>query len=424
MGKKVSIWCSTYNHEPYIRDALDGFIKQKTNFDYDVVIYDDASVDDTADILKEYANKYADIIKLYLSDHNRWREKDRRLFFYRIKQDALKGKYVAYCEGDDYWTDENKLQLQVDYMDAHPECMMYIHNAEWKDYSNNTTRMGNPFDVSGENDVTLEDLIEQKKGHPPTASFLFRRELLEKDFFFFDAPVGDYTLLLCAATYGRVHYNSKPMSVYRYKTPGSYSDTYQKDPVFYSYYSLGFICFLYQYNQYTEKRYEKNLWRKVDPLQMAIKQICNENEVDVFELYEECNRNGMYLSEDCKKILPKLHLVLEDQKETNLPSGLIDFVSQYEHIVVMGTGCYAEILTKQLVSHGISFDGYAVSDISNANRICNGKTVWSLSELPFDLDRTGILIGILAVDKQDIMASIKRARVLHYFMPFERNIFD
>lgn len=116
---KVSVVCMTYNHVRFIRQALDGFVMQKTNFPFEVIIHDDASTDGTADIIREYAKKYPDIIKPILQTENQWsRGVGIASNFIWPK---IRGQYVAKCDGDDYWTDENKLQKQADFLDQHPD---------------------------------------------------------------------------------------------------------------------------------------------------------------------------------------------------------------------------------------------------------------------------------------------------------------
>lgn len=115
----VSIKCITYNHEPYIRQCLEGFVMQKTNFRFEAVVHDDASTDGTADIIREYAEKYPDIIKPIYETENQYSKKDGSLG--RIMDAACTGKYIAMCEGDDYWTDPSKLQKQVDILESNPE---------------------------------------------------------------------------------------------------------------------------------------------------------------------------------------------------------------------------------------------------------------------------------------------------------------
>lgn len=115
----VTILCLTYNHESYIRQCLDEFVMQQTNFRFEAIVHDDASTDSTTDIIREYAEKYPDIIKPIYETENQYSKHDGSLG--RIMTAAVHGKYVAFCEGDDYWTDPLKLQKQIDFLESHPD---------------------------------------------------------------------------------------------------------------------------------------------------------------------------------------------------------------------------------------------------------------------------------------------------------------
>lgn len=112
----VSICCLTYNHEPYIKQALDSFLMQQTNFAFEIVIHDDASTDNTAKIIEEYTQKYPEIFKPLLQTENQ-RSKFGGGMNPRFNFPRARGKYIAICEGDDYWTDSLKLQKQVDFLE-------------------------------------------------------------------------------------------------------------------------------------------------------------------------------------------------------------------------------------------------------------------------------------------------------------------
>ena len=124
----VSICCITYNQEPYIRDALDGFLGQKTSFPYEVLIHDDASTDGTAEIIREYAKAYPRRIRPILQTENQYAKG-----LYNVSGTynfpRARGRYIAMCEGDDCWTDPHKLQRHVDFMERHPECSLVFHSA-------------------------------------------------------------------------------------------------------------------------------------------------------------------------------------------------------------------------------------------------------------------------------------------------------
>lgn len=121
----VTIRCLVYNHELYLRQCLDGFMMQKTNFSFKVIVHDDASTDRSADIIREYAEKYPDIIEPIFETENQYSKKDGSL--QRIMNEHMMGKYVAMCEGDDFWIDPYKLQKQVDFLENHPECVYSCH---------------------------------------------------------------------------------------------------------------------------------------------------------------------------------------------------------------------------------------------------------------------------------------------------------
>lgn len=209
----VSICCITYNQEGYIKDALDGFLKQKTSFPYEVLIHDDASTDRTGKIIREYAERYPDIIKPILQTENQY-SKGLTNISGTFNFPRAAGRYVAMCEGDDYWVDEEKLQMQVDYMEAHPDCSLCFHSAEVQVLERAVTeRQMRPFIRNRV--VAPEEIIDKRSGYP-TASLLFRTEMV-KDLpdFYVQAPIADIPLQLLAAARGYGYYIDRPMCVYR-----------------------------------------------------------------------------------------------------------------------------------------------------------------------------------------------------------------
>lgn len=123
----VSIVCLVYNHEPYLRQCLDGFVMQQTSFPIEVVIHDDASTDRSKEIIQEYVNKYPHIFNPIFESKNQW-SIDSSIILKRILSKIKDVKYVATCEGDDYWTDPLKLQKQVDFMESHPDYAICYHH--------------------------------------------------------------------------------------------------------------------------------------------------------------------------------------------------------------------------------------------------------------------------------------------------------
>ena len=170
----VSISCITYNHEPYIAQSLDGFLMQKTSFPFEVLIHDDASTDRTADIIREYEKKFPKIIKPIYQKENQYSKGNRSILASFVYPRA-KGKYIALCEGDDYWIDENKLQIQVDFLESNPEYGMCYTN----------------FNLVSEKSKNIKQkALDTKKwnlknwiispGYTCPPSWCFRKELIKK----------------------------------------------------------------------------------------------------------------------------------------------------------------------------------------------------------------------------------------------------
>jgi glycosyltransferase involved in cell wall biosynthesis len=131
----VSICCITYNQEKYIGDTIDGFLMQRTNFPFEIIVHDDASTDGTAEIVGKYATQYPDIIRPILQKENQWSKGIYASPTYVWPQ--AKGKYIALCEGDDYWTDPLKLQKQVDFLESHPSYVLVSSNIRCVDADRN-----------------------------------------------------------------------------------------------------------------------------------------------------------------------------------------------------------------------------------------------------------------------------------------------
>ena len=217
----VSIKCLAYNHEKFIAQAMDGFLMQETDFPFEVIVHDDASKDKTADILREYEKKFPLIVKPVYQTENQYSKQDGSLT--RAANAPLKGKYIAECEGDDYWIDPHKLQLQVDFLESHPDYAMTFHDAEIKnELGENSTESVYP--QLEDRDYSATEIFE--KWTIPTASMVYKREV-------FDYPIQNIFNILngdlfhvekCAHT-GKIRCFNKKMSVYRIQPSGLTWDT-------------------------------------------------------------------------------------------------------------------------------------------------------------------------------------------------------
>lgn len=206
---RVSVCCAVYNHEKYLRKCLDGFVMQKTNFAFEVIINDDKSTDSSAEIIKEYYEKYPDIIVPVFQTENQYSKGVK--MFDDILYPIAKGKYIAFCEGDDYWCDENKLQLQYDYMESDPECVMCLHNTiyHYLDGSHKDRLFNNWETVHILNE---EDAFEKTVVH--TSSFFIRKEYASCPDFGRECWAGDMVIRTWLYTIGKLVALPQIMSVY------------------------------------------------------------------------------------------------------------------------------------------------------------------------------------------------------------------
>ncbi len=209
----VSICCITYNQASYIRDALEGFIKQDTDFAFEVLIHDDASTDGTAEIISEYAGAYPDLIFPILQKENQY-SKGLTNISGTFNFPRARGNYIAMCEGDGYWTDPGKRKRQVEYMEAHPDCSLCFHSADVEVQGRAVTeRQMRPY--RGDRKVTSEEIIDKTSGYP-TASLMFRTDMVQPlPDFYVKAPIADIPLQLMAAARGWAYYMDSSMCVYR-----------------------------------------------------------------------------------------------------------------------------------------------------------------------------------------------------------------
>lgn len=210
----VSVCCITYNHEPYIAQALDGFLMQKTSFPFEVLIHDDASTDRTADIIREYEAKFPKLIKPIYQKENQY-SKGFTSVSATWNFPRAKGKYIALCEGDDYWIDENKLQMQVDFLENNPEYGMCYGRV--KQFIQNIQKKSRV--LIGKNVKDFEDLLFNGN-RVPTLTTVFRKDLLNnylKEIYPQDKGwlMGDYPMWLYFAHESRIKFIDKVTSVYR-----------------------------------------------------------------------------------------------------------------------------------------------------------------------------------------------------------------
>lgn len=261
----VSIQCFVYNHEKFLRQCLEGFVMQKTNFKFEAIVHDDVSTDGSVDIIKEYAHNYPNIIKPIFEEENQYSKHDGSLD--RIVDKACSGKYIAYCEGDDYWIDPFKLQKQVDYLETHPDCIMCFHNAIV--IFSDTDAPSYIFNkLSSSRNVELKELLEA--WIVPTASMMFRREIRD-NFPEWSKQIysSDLTTSLVCFSKGKVYSMKDVMSCYRktYHTTSSTSQ-FESKALFVHQQHINLLRY---YNVYTEGKYDVVLNQFIKEKEQIIK---------------------------------------------------------------------------------------------------------------------------------------------------------
>lgn len=206
----VSIKCAVYNHEHYLRQCLEGFVMQKTNFRFEAIVHDDASTDGSAAIIHEYAEKYPDIIKPIYETENQYSKRDGSLT--RIMNAACCGKYIAICEGDDYWIDPLKLQKQVDFLERHSDYGLIYGKARVFNQAQNRYEIRN----AGKERKNYEDLLVRGNAIP-TLTCVYRKSLLENysNEITRKWKMGDQPLWLYISHRSKIHYMDEILAVYR-----------------------------------------------------------------------------------------------------------------------------------------------------------------------------------------------------------------
>lgn len=207
---EVSILCNTYNHQLYISDAIESFLKQNTTFKYEILIYDDASTDDNQKIISSYAEKYPDIIFPYYVEENQWSK--GVLTYKEYQYPRVRGKYIAFCEGDDYWTDSHKLQCQFDQLEAHPEIDICTHRVSVVQDGIEQRTWG---PKSATCIIPAEEVITGGGGFVATNSIMCRSNVLLENNALNNFIERDYFWQILGSLRGGMLYIDKNMGVYR-----------------------------------------------------------------------------------------------------------------------------------------------------------------------------------------------------------------
>lgn len=240
---KVTVCCAAYNHEKYIEQTILGFVSQKTDFRFEIIIHEDVSTDGTKAVIQKYADMYPELIVPIFQSENQYSK--GRGMVNRSMFAIARGKYIAICEGDDYWTDEFKLQKQYDAMEAHPQCSMCVHHVKniflngvnkKMDLRAKGLKSWKRFDtgVLGQEEIAKELWLES--GYPfHTPSFFMRKTALKEWFNEGDSfnrhMNGDIALIRACLVHGDFFYINETMACRRRGVENSWSDKWLKSDI-------------------------------------------------------------------------------------------------------------------------------------------------------------------------------------------------
>ncbi len=267
----VTICMATYNHENYIREALDGVLMQKTGFEYEIIIKEDKSTDKTREIVEDYQKKHPDKIRLWLCKENLYSQK------LKPQLDAFaRGKYIARCEGDDYWIDPLKLQKQVVFLEENQDYNVCV--GRYKFYYQNSGTFKKNRDFASLNKVlTLKDYLAYKFSH--TATFLYRKNFEKLPDWMKKVYAGDQSIIIVVARDKKIKYFKDFFSVYRVHNTSVSSQFAKKDPKIA--YDNG-EKYLTVIDNYTNHQYAKIIYRRRKLNTLYFKMESSKSKIEVF----------------------------------------------------------------------------------------------------------------------------------------------
>ena len=398
----VSVICAAYNHERFIKHCIEGVLNQKTNFKYELIIHDDASTDRTAEIIKEYEERYPEIMRPIYQKENQFFRCPIAAFVFP----KAKGKYLAFCDGDDYWTDENKLQKQVDFLESHEDYSMCMHNAVKLNYETGEEKRMDTFPEDGTYSQEQQVLAGLGTDFPAFSSVVVRAGLLEDiPGFFFGPKAMDYPFRQYYANCGKVYYFAEPMSVYRVSTPQSYMKQTAASQEFYNNYTLEMIRFFEKFNQYTEKRFNHILEGKILSDYMGY---CLS--VEKAEGINKAAVQGLDVAR-VKRIYRRLSADFLDNSIKQLSH-------RARQLFIYGTSRVAPICKEQLEQSGIGFVGFVVSDGQMKVNVIDGKKVYYLSEVMAQYENPGFILAVQPVNANAVVDQLKKYGAENYCMPY------
>lgn len=316
----VSIRCTTFNQEKTIARALDGFLEQTTNFGFEIIVHDDASSDSTAKIIREYEEKFPNVVKPIYETENQYSKKDGSLT--RAINPKLSGKYIATCEGDDFWCDSRKLQMLVDFLETNDDYSACAHNTELVSEISHKKKILYSLENG---DVTLSDILSGNDFH--YSSIVCRREFwFNRPSFCFKSGSGDYSLKAFLSLNGRIHRFGDVMSVYHYGGESSWTKRNYNDPEIRIRNYMKVVFFLTEANKWSSYKYD-------DVFKEAIFRYLYRSFLDLgqFRILKSAPYSSFWKSESMKDKIKHIFYYLKDLNKKFDKKSLIEELNRVEN---------------------------------------------------------------------------------------------
>ncbi len=302
---KVSITSLAYNQEKYVAKAIESFLAQKTTFDFEILINDDCSTDGTTEIIREYERKYPGKVIGVYHDENQYSKGIKPGVALRR---MAKGEYIAFCECDDFMTDEYKLQKQFDYMEAHPECSICTHAVTTVDSYGNPTPKLTRQNV-GDRDYDAGEVIALGDNNFPTSSMMIRKKFdSEYPEFYYKCPVGDYPMQVYMTMCGYLHYIDEFMSCYRLNADSSWTNRIQSsDKKLVAHYEK-LIESLVSMDEYSKGKYSLQISGQINKYNLLIGLIKHDIK-RIYSSSKKADMNGLPKSVRIGRYIPSAYYV-------------------------------------------------------------------------------------------------------------------
>ena len=398
-NNEVLIWCVTFNSRDFISNAIKGFLMQKTNYNYHIVIYDDASNDGTSEIVKKLANDNSELITVYLAKKNTYKDPKRTQYYMNIIKKYNNVKYVAFCEGDDVWIDANKLEIQLKYMNSNYDCVMTAHNSAVINYRNDEVIPAQTYSES-ELDLDIRELMLFESGIRLTTSSIVIKKVvwqaipLEWEKYGY----GDLFLHYVASLMGRVHYFNRIMSAYRMYLPGSWTNNVAMDYKNRIQHFFNLIDSFRMMNKYSKGQYKFIFEIAAQKeIKVLLDMFLNKKNSLFYEIIEECEDNNSGLD---KKELIRIYKEINDSSFIDDESKII-FESSRK-VYIYGAGNYADLYTSKLLKYGYEYEGFIVSNIHDNKQVKDGKIVCEVEEFAKEDTDSSIIVAINGMSWESI----------------------